>query len=206
MKTIHITIICLAASFAIAILCNRVVEQRQSAMVESNFEVENTFRPITIHAAKTSRWRLIEYIDYDCPPCFQADSLISNTLNENPDLLTWDVVMFPLPIHKNAKSLAALMYLSAEKGFAREAHAELFESQRISMELRFNAISKLLDGKSTVRLKELAREKDREAEISFLNGKAIGVSGTPSIYLVSPDKMVFVVYNLNKLKSFIEGY
>ena len=74
--------------------------------------------------------KIIEFSDYQCPFCSQADALIGQVLTANPDV-AFVYKQFPLTsIHPNALPAAKAALAAGKQGKYWEMHEILFKNQR----------------------------------------------------------------------------
>lgn len=72
---------------------------------------------------------IVEFGDYQCPSCAQANPTIKKLLREYAGKVTLTYRHFPLPSHLNAVSAAMAAEAAREQGKFWEMHDKLYESQ-----------------------------------------------------------------------------
>jgi protein-disulfide isomerase len=132
--------------------------------------------------------------DYECPPCRHEWSIIEQQHLSNESELGVYFRQFPLPdIHPHALEASIAAKLAQRKGemlFPR-IHRALFE-----VALSHSAIQKQLTnlGLGGSKSDYFAAEHALESERS--EGSALGVQGTPTMFLIDEDGRVFRVGSL----------
>ena len=105
-------------------------------------------------------------------------------LEKNPDHVKLVIKHFPVSSHKFAKQAATAALAADKQGKFWEFHAKLFENYRSLNDKKSEEIAVSLN----LDMEKFAADK-KSPEIQALitrdirNGQAIGVRGTPSIYL-----------------------
>jgi protein-disulfide isomerase len=83
-----------------------------------------------VKGPKDAKVKIIEFSDYQCPFCGQADALITQVLAANPDV-AFVYKQFPLTsIHPNALPAAKAALAAGKQGKYWEMHEILFKNQR----------------------------------------------------------------------------
>jgi len=83
-----------------------------------------------VKGPKDAKVRIIEFSDYQCPFCSQADALIAQVLTANPDV-AFVYKQFPLTsIHPNALPAAKAALAAGKQGKYWEMHEIMFKNQR----------------------------------------------------------------------------
>jgi protein-disulfide isomerase len=83
-----------------------------------------------VKGPKDAKVKIIEFSDYQCPFCSQADGLITQVLAANPDV-AFVYKQFPLTsIHPNALPAAKAALAAGKQGKYWEMHEILFKNQR----------------------------------------------------------------------------
>jgi protein-disulfide isomerase len=79
---------------------------------------------------KDAKVKIVEFSDYQCPFCGQADALVNQVLVANPDV-AFVYKQFPLTsIHPNALPAAKAALAAGKQGKYWEMHEILFKNQR----------------------------------------------------------------------------
>ena len=136
---------------------------------------------------------LLEYGDYECPACIQAEPLVRHLLDTHPGRLCLVFRHFPLmEVHPNAERAAEAAEAAAAQGRFWPMHHLLFAqphhltpaalvgcAQSLGLDMsRFNA--EMADRFYTQRVQEHRRAGERDGlqatPAFFLNGQAVDVS------------------------------
>lgn len=132
-------------------------------------------------------WVVIEFLDYDCPPCARFEADAERIREEYKGIVQWHVSNFPLDMHPNARRLAMWALIAADCEKLDQVHAYLLHSQSESIKARAAAVSHLL----AISVKDLeTREKDvnvlARLESQVASATLAGVQSTPRLLLISP--------------------
>jgi len=83
-----------------------------------------------VKGPKDAKVKIVEFSDYQCPFCSQADALIAQVLTANPDV-AFVYKQFPLTsIHPNALPAAKAALAAGKQGKYWEMHEIMFKNQR----------------------------------------------------------------------------
>ena len=138
-----------------------------------------------VKGPKDAKVKIIEFSDYQCPFCSQADTLVGQVLAANPDV-GFVYKQFPLTsIHPNALPAAKAALAAGKQGKYWEMHEILFKNQRAL------GADQLKDYAKQAGVPDLAKwEKDMNSsditdQISAegREAQAADVRGTPTIFV-----------------------
>jgi protein-disulfide isomerase len=73
---------------------------------------------------------LVEYSDFQCPACAQAEPVVKDILNEFGDSIRFEYKHYPLPMHPLAVPAARAAEAAGQQGKFFEFHDMLFEKQK----------------------------------------------------------------------------
>lgn len=150
----------------------------------------------------TSHYRLVEFIDYECPPCRDAHRILPDILERYNGKLRLTVRQFPLAMHENALPAALAAEAAREQGKFLSMHEALITTDDLSEA----GIARCVD---TVGLDPKQFRKDREqiAKNSVRDdvaaAKRIGLTGTPTFYLCNPTGEVLQLSSLDQLADLV---
>lgn len=128
---------------------------------------------------------LIEFSDFECPYCSEAQKTLKQLLAKYPDQLTLVYKNFPLyQIHDQALPSARSAYAAQQQGKFWEYHDALFANQKRLGEKLYLEIAKKLNldlakFKNDRNLADSAIQKDLQL------AEKLGLSGTPSFIIKS---------------------
>jgi protein-disulfide isomerase len=134
---------------------------------------------------KNAKVTLVEFADYQCPFCQQAEAQVEALLGKNPDTVRFVLLDFPLDMrHARALPAAEAAHCAGEQGkFFEYRHSLLgipgsFDDE----DLAHRASDLRLDLKA---FSACYSSKRHEAEIkkSFDEAQALGVSATPTFFV-----------------------
>ncbi|HEY4717298.1 MAG TPA: thioredoxin domain-containing protein [bacterium] len=125
-----------------------------------------------------------EFSDFQCPFCERVQPTLKELKKEYGDRLEIRFRHFPLRFHNFATQAAIAAECARDQGKFWEMHNELFANQsRLDIEAIKGAAFKIgLDGEKFVKCLE-SGEKQNIIEKDLEDGKARGVSGTPTFFI-----------------------
>src|SRR5262245_22357014 len=138
-----------------------------------------------VKGPKDAKVKIIEFSDYQCPFCSQADALIAQVLVANPDV-AFIYKQFPLTsIHPNAMPASKAAIAAGKQGKYWEMHEILFKNQRAL------GADQLKDYAKQAGVPDLAKwEKDMNSpevqdqiNSEMREAQAAEVRGTPTIFV-----------------------
>jgi predicted DsbA family dithiol-disulfide isomerase len=139
---------------------------------------------------------LIEFLDYQCPPCRSLDDALVEYLASSPDLRRI-VRHFPLSMHKYSMEAAILAEESSLQGDFDQVHKRLMHSSLNPAALKKIALEE-----------NIKTNKKHEAKIrvekDIADAKRIGITGTPTLVLyLSPGK-IYRVNSISDIRKLIQ--
>lgn len=127
---------------------------------------------------------LVVFDDYQCPYCARLEKFVEQVLAQFPSEVKYVIKHYPLASHSFAQRGAMAALAAGRQGKFWEFHSRLLENHNQVSE------QKILEVAGELGLDLEAFKKDRELPESRAlikadveNGKAVGVSGTPSVFL-----------------------
>ncbi len=127
---------------------------------------------------------LVVFDDYQCPYCARLERFIEQVLGQFPNEVKYVIKHFPLSSHSFAFQGAMAALAAGEQGKFWEFHGRLLENHDQVDE------QKILDIAGELALNMEQFTKDRQLASSheliqadLRNGKEIGVTGTPSVFI-----------------------
>ncbi len=135
-----------------------------------------------VHGEKDAPVTLVEFADYECPYCQKMNADVQKLQEQYGSKLAIVFKDFPLPMHKRAEKAAEAARCAGEQGKFWEYHDVLFYSRLLDVpDLKKHA--------AVLRLDQARFDKclDSGAEAAavkkdFEQGKALGLTGTPSFF------------------------
>ncbi|GAA0433791.1 hypothetical protein Acor_08040 [Acrocarpospora corrugata] len=133
---------------------------------------------------------LVEFLDFECEACKAAFPLVEKLRTEYEGRVSFVVRYFPLPGHFNAERAARAVEAAAQQDKFEEMYQQMYRTQTQWGEQRTPADDYFRGLAQGLGLDMAAWEKayDDPATLARVNkdvadGKALGVSGTPSFFL-----------------------
>ncbi|MCX6367044.1 MAG: thioredoxin domain-containing protein, partial [Armatimonadetes bacterium] len=131
---------------------------------------------------------IVEFFDYQCPPCKKLDSKLSDfaTLH-NLDI---EYKNFPLNIHPHAFFAATISESAKKDGSFRELHKELIKTNNLSEEniskiVKNLKISHLITDKKTIKISKSKVISDTQLALD------LSIHSTPSLIVIKTDLSVW---------------
>ncbi|MFB9653385.1 DsbA family protein [Pseudarthrobacter sp. NPDC092184] len=138
----------------------------------------------------TEKAQLVEFLDFECEACRAAAPLVEALKAEYGDRITFVNRYFPLPSHKNSGQAALAVEAAAQQGKYEQMAAKMFETQPQWGEKQDfqNALFRTFAEELGLDMEKydaaMAAEETKERIRKDINdGKALGVTGTPTFFL-----------------------
>lgn len=138
-----------------------------------------------IHGNDNASIFLVEYGDYECSHCGEAQQVIQKLQSNFKDQLALVYRHFPLrEVHPYAELAAMTAEFAGFHGLFWEMHELLYTNQRQFNELLFKELVQALD-LSVSEYEHCIQKKQYEKKIrqEFLGGVRSGVNGTPTFFI-----------------------
>ncbi|NTW62195.1 thioredoxin domain-containing protein [Candidatus Saccharibacteria bacterium] len=139
-----------------------------------------------------SKVTLIEYGDFQCPPCAQTYPYVKEISEKYQEQLRFVFRNFPIPTnHPNAKAAAGTAEAAGLQGKYWEMHDLIYENQSnwsdLSISERTTFFEKLASklGLNIAKFRAdiITSAIDTKINFDYAVGKKAGVAGTPTFYL-----------------------
>jgi protein-disulfide isomerase len=131
---------------------------------------------------------LVQYGDYECPPCAVYNPIVAELVRKHPDWVKLEFHHFPLPVHPKAMAAAKAAEAAGVQGKYWEMHDLLLSRQQTWK-------TKEADAEFAKMAAEIGLDQDKYNEaLKYLNseqridedlkrGRDAGVSGTPTFFV-----------------------
>jgi protein-disulfide isomerase len=151
----------------------------------------------------TATYVLVEFMDYQCPPCKSTHGRLPSML-EKVGSEKVDVVIrnFPLKFHKQAEFAAIASVAVSEQGNLPAFHDALMKSTNLGPEKIRDLAKSVGTNMAKFELSCSGTAKKRVQEDIKL-GKRVQIGGTPAFYLCMPDGKVMKLANLGQLPDLV---
>ena len=153
---------------------------------------------------------LVEYGDYECPPCGFYEGIAARLLKEFPDSVKIEFHHFPLAaIHPNAVLAATAAEAAGEQNRYWEMHDLLFVSQSKwknakDAEAQFNGLASQIGLDVTQFSQSLESAETRQRVLEDVKrGKTVQIDSTPTFFL-NGDRMKPAPANFEEFRERIE--
>lgn len=138
----------------------------------------------------TEKAQLVEFLDFECESCRAAEPLVQELKQEYGDRITFIHRYYPLPGHANSGTAALAVEAAARQGKYEQMAARLFETQlqwgekQESQAALFRTYAEELGLDMAQFDIDVAGEETKERiRRDVADGKALGVTGTPTFFL-----------------------
>ncbi len=145
---------------------------------------------------------IVEFLDFQCSPCRQLWPSAKDFRRIHPEI-RWVLVNYPLPVHPDA--FAAAVCFSIARRFGQgEAMAEHLMSDKVS--LSTSSLNTDLARMGLKRLVGLPQAATFESQVlrEVRLAKAIGVRGTPSLFVLSKTGVLTEIHSLDAAELFLK--
>lgn len=148
---------------------------------------ENSHR---LNTAPDSDVTFVEFLDFECEACRAAFPLVEQLRSEYGDRVNFVVRYFPIQSHFNAERAARAVEAAAQQGKFEPMYKKMYETQSLWGEQRTPADETFRGFATELGIDMAAFDEvyNDPATIDRINldvadGKALGVKGTPTIFL-----------------------
>ncbi|NOY70586.1 MAG: thioredoxin domain-containing protein [Deltaproteobacteria bacterium] len=125
---------------------------------------------------------IVEFSDFQCPYCSKLPPVLEKVLAKNPKTVKIVFKNYPLSFHKFAKKAAIAAMAADGQGKFWEFYDYLFKNQTKLSKMDFNKVAEKL-GLDVEKFKEDMDTAGKKVKKDMADGREIGVSGTPSLYI-----------------------
>ncbi|ADX75174.1 protein-disulfide isomerase (plasmid) [Pseudarthrobacter phenanthrenivorans Sphe3] len=154
---------------------------------EVELVLENSHR---VTSPSTEKAQLVEFLDFECEACRAAEPVVAELKAEFGDEVTFIHRYFPLPGHKNSGQAALAVEAAAQQGKYEQMYAKMFETQpQWGEKQEFqNALFRTFAEELGLDMEQYdvtvaAEETKERIRKDIADGKALGVTGTPTFFL-----------------------
>lgn len=136
-----------------------------------------------IRGAADAPVMIVEYADYECPYCQQAQTIIEQIEKEFKGKIAFAYKDLPLPGHAHAQKAAEASHCAGAQGQYWEYHDLLFKTKGTDIpQLKAHARELKLDGDAFDKCLDSGAQADR-VKASFKEGVGFGLPGTPGFFV-----------------------
>jgi protein-disulfide isomerase len=167
---------------------DRLAELRKQANIEIRLDQPRVDLIAEILEAptvgpKTAPVVIIEFSDFQCPFCKQAERVIKKLLEAHPQSLRFVFKHLPLAIHEQASDSARAAFCAAEQDLFWRYHDALFASTDLSPETLREIAAGL--GMNRAKFKMCQSSEASEAAIlkDVAQARRLGIEGTPTFII-----------------------
>lgn len=164
---------------------------------------ELTGNPSTLSGDTRAGYILIEFGDYECPPCAKLFPQIKDFVKENSMNVRFQFRHFPLAGHFTALPSAVLAEMAREKGLFEIVHQELYSHNG---KLEISTLTQIAK-KHSLPNPDFGSIKNQRYKATITQDKNVGmkvpVNGTPALYLCTPDQKIYEISSIEQAKKLI---
>jgi protein-disulfide isomerase len=150
-----------------------------------------------------AKYTLIEFMDYECPPCKKYAPLIKSFLISYEASLRFGIFHYPLNMHRYALDAARIAQASNRQGKFWQMHERLIGASAVLDKSYLDMLSSEV-GLDSDRLKMDMSVAEKEVIQHIKLAERLKVNSTPTLFLCVPDGRVVAIDNLSNLSYFIE--
>ena len=149
-----------------------------------------------------SPFTLIEFMDYQCPPCKRVQPFVDEMLRKNKGKLRYAVRNLPLPMHKDALPAAIAAEAAQEQGRFWQAHDALIRDEDLSA-AHLRLLARRQGVNETRYFQAAASTAKARVQSGLHQAETLGLTGTPSFLLCCPDGKVWELPSLKQVERYI---
>ncbi len=151
-----------------------------------------------------SPYTLVEFMDYECPPCKRADDkLRSDVLPRYKDKLRLTVRNLPLSFHKQAVPAAIAAEAAREQGRFWSVHDALLGQDSLNA-TRIAAAARETGLDAARFARSYASSARKVVEADAKQAASLKLPGTPSFLLCCPDGRVLLLGSLDQIGDYVQ--
>lgn len=153
-----------------------------------------------------SKYIIVEFGDYQCPPCARMFGDIEEFMDQNRDKFRFQFRQFPLPNHSLSLPAALIAERARKAGKFESVHRALFalnanldEEKLISIASQFGlryASADSLSKEDNAFVSIISNEK--------LSANKIPIVATPSLFLCTPERQVYQLSDIHQANEFLK--
>lgn len=146
------------------------------------YDIDLTGR--AVKGPKDAGVTLVVFDDYQCPYCARLERFVKQLLDTYPDDLNYVIKHFPLSSHPLAKQGAEAALAAGNQGKFWELHSRLLENHNTLTEEKITELAAGLN----LDMEKFNRDRTSEQVQKIIaediaNGRKVGVTGTPSVFM-----------------------
>lgn len=171
----------------VVLTANKPAPVAPQAAAEAQLVRDDSHRVTSPGAEKA---QLVEFLDFECESCRAAEPLVQELKKEYGERVTFIHRYFPLPGHANSGNAALAVEAAAQQGQYEQMAAKLFETQtqwgekQASQATLFRTYAEELGlDMATYDAAVAAEETKERIRRDIADGKGLGVTGTPTLFL-----------------------
>jgi protein-disulfide isomerase len=207
MTKIEKIIICVLGCLSLCFLSAALITLNHKRDNQSNRFLDTTaYAAIGDHpvfrGSQDSPYTLIEFGDYQCPPCRAAHKILPPILTKYKGKLRYTFRNLPLTrIHRNAMPAAIIAEAARLTGGFWPIHDSLYDSEKLD-----RTSIKLICNENGMKIPvntEFASKAKSRIESDVAYSKKYGINSTPDFLLCTPDGKVIHLNSLSEIDNFV---
>ena len=188
----------LMASVTAVVFHRNLALEQQSKIVRSKSDAAILIAALNLRKGQSA---IIEFMDFECPPCRMSYPKIKAQLSKCP-LSVFREVNFPLPMHPFAFGAAVASEIAREGGKHDEVFEYLFSGKVALDEKSMNTYLRSRKLPGNVGAKESA-DHEKKVKDDIALGKALNINSTPTVMVLSRDGTLTEVRNLDLIPELL---
>lgn len=152
-----------------------------------------------------SAFTLVEFADYQCPPCITNAPQVKALVSRYPSKLRFAFRNYPLTtVHLEALPSALAAEAARSQGKFWPMHDALFACKGDLMAERIASLASTLRLDSKAYRRALETTAQAAVDKDRASGKRLAVAGTPTFFLCTPNQRVFRLGELKQAESLLK--
>jgi len=188
-----------------------IVIRHRQAVREATEPKQLNFRPEIVigvphgsHDNGPFGYVLVEFGDYQCPPCIALSHRIPSVVGQYEGRLSFLFRNYPLSqIHRDAFRLAKVAEAARMQGHFSEMHDALFRSNGNVSEQQVNRLVASLQLDRERFLRDFGTAAEQTVRFDTEAARALDLPGTSSLLLCCPDRKVFLLRSLDQIGTYL---
>jgi protein-disulfide isomerase len=152
---------------------------------------------------RDSPFTLVEFMDYQCPPCKRVDKRLPGVLKQYEGRLRLTIRNCPLQMHPYAVPAAIAAEAAREQGKFWPVHDALMKEEQFQS-ANFEKIARAQNLDMPFFARSTASSAKDVVAADMAQAKSLNITGTPTFLLCSPQGQVIRLGSLDQIQDYIK--
>jgi protein-disulfide isomerase len=170
--------------------------QKPILIQESIISSDTLSKGTKVIGTTNAPYTLVEFGDYQCPPCANAHTKVQEILEKNKNVKLVFYHM-PLPMHSLAEKAAIIAEASIDQGNFSEVHNKLYFEKALITDEKLNAIKSKYKIQINADKMLVSINNDRTV------ARKLNVDYTPAFFICTPDNKIYQLKNLDQFNQIV---